>query len=56
MIWADVGYRGHPVDWAAKPLGSTVAIVRKLTGQGGSQGPAPHAGRGTAGNQGVRSV
>ncbi|MDI1463378.1 IS5 family transposase [Catellatospora sp. KI3] len=37
MIWADAGYQGHLVDWAAKCLGITVAIVRKLAGQVGFQ-------------------
>ncbi|MEV0609336.1 IS5 family transposase [Polymorphospora rubra] len=36
-IWADAGYAGQLVDWAAATLGLTVQIVRKLAGQVGFQ-------------------
>jgi transposase len=37
LLWADGGYSGQLVAWAATILGLTVEIVRKLTGQIGFQ-------------------
>jgi transposase len=33
LVWADAGYSGQLVDWAAATLGLAVHIVRKLAGQ-----------------------
>jgi putative transposase len=33
MVWADAGYNGTLVDWAATTLTITVNIVAKLAGQ-----------------------
>jgi transposase len=35
LVWADSGYAGQLVDWAATALGLTVQIVSKLAGQVG---------------------
>jgi transposase len=37
LLWADGGYSGHLVDWAATVLCLTMQIVRKLAGQIGFQ-------------------
>jgi transposase len=37
LLWADGGYSGQLVDWAASALALTVQIVRKLAGQIGFQ-------------------
>jgi len=37
LLWADGGYSGHLVAWAAAALSLTVEIVRKLAGQIGFQ-------------------
>jgi transposase len=33
LVWADAGYTGQLVDWAATTLALTVQIVAKLAGQ-----------------------
>jgi putative transposase len=37
LVWADGGYAGQLVDWAAAALNLTVQIIRKLAGQVGFQ-------------------